>query len=141
MKIVMPHVPEEFAITIDDKDKSPNTIFSLQMSLVTRAMYNPVPTLAVALEFLSETGLTISDEVYDEVMDNLTTFITSPIWETIIETSFQQRGDRFTNTAKIYAAHRTFIIKLVHNMRTKGHDIPVQSWEPQTEPLETKEKS
>ncbi|MCP4539499.1 MAG: hypothetical protein GY832_20375 [Chloroflexi bacterium] len=137
MKIVIPYVPEEFAIETDTPLDA-----STKLTLSLHTIYNPVPTLAVALEFLSETaGLAISDEIYDEVMDNLTTFVASPIWETVIEASFQQRGDRFTNTEKVHAAHHAFIIKLVHNMRTQGHDIPVQSWEPQTEPLETKEKS
>ena len=139
MKTAIPYVPDEFAIETDTPLDA-----STKLTLSLHAMYNPVPTLAVALEYLSETaGLAISDEVYDEVMESLTTFVASPIWETIVEASFQQRGDRFTNAEKIYTAHRAFITKLVHNLRVKGHNIPVQSWEPKTEsePLETKEEN
>lgn len=135
MKTAIPYVPDEFAL---ETDTPLDTSTKLTLSLY--AMYNPVPTLAVTLEYLSETaGIPISDEVYDEVMESLTTFVTSPIWETIVEASFQQRDDRFKNAEKVYAAHRTFITKLIHNLRVNGHDIPIQSWEP--EPLENKEES
>ena len=137
MKTAIPYVPDEFVIETDTP-LSPNTKLTLSLY----AMYNPVPILAVTLEYLSETaGLAISDEVYDGVMDNLTSFVASPIWETIVEASFHQRGDRFTNTEKVYAAHRAFISKLVHNLRVNGHDIPVQSWESKPESSETKEES
>ena len=134
MKTVIPSVPKEFAIK---GDITPWT----KLSLALQATYNPVPALAVAMEFLASEGVEVSDEIYDKVVQDTVFLATSPLWEELVTDSFRQNSDRFTNAEKIYAAHRAFITKLVHNLRNEGHNIPVQSWEPKTEPLETKEEN
>ena len=137
MKTVIPSVPEEFAIK---GDITPWT----KLSLALQATYNPVPALTVVMEFLAAEGVEISNEVYDKVMQDTVFLAASPHWGQLVTNSFRQNGTGITaNPEMVHAAHRAFIIKLVHNLRDAGHDIPAQSWETksETEPLETKEES
>ncbi len=135
MKTAIPYVPDEFAL---ETDTPLDTSTKLTLSLY--AMSNPVPALAVAMEFLATEGIEISDKVYHKVVHDTAFLAASPHWGELVEDSFRQNGEGIiANAEMVYAAHRTFITTLVHNLRVRGHDIPVQSWEP--EPLEIKEES
>ncbi len=133
MKIAMPYIPEEFAIETDTP-LAANTEATLHL----RATRNPVPTLAVAMEFLAGEGVEVDDDARGKVVRNTVLLAASPLWE---ELAGDDRRNSMGRRGETRAAHRAFITKLIHNLRNAGHAIPVQSWEPKPESSETKEEN